>query len=145
MDGMTLDNFNDIGALILFEDSCDFLPAEYIGDESKRKEVMAVLFNLPMQYRIILLARYFWGLDPSEVANVLDISRMKANKTLIKAELMLKGLLEEMTGANLSFTAYPEEGATLSRLFDADAENMLTPGRLGRMKLFSSGDRACIG
>jgi len=122
----------------LFGEPRDFLPAEYVTDETKRESVMWEVCALPEQYLEVLLMRYYIELGYEEIAFVLDVNPMRAAYTLIRAETLLKESIEKVLERELEYLPVPTDSEPmLTRLFKLDAEAVIDPEIIERIRVFA--------
>ena len=122
----------------LFGEPRDFLLAEYVTDEAKREAVMTVACALSEEYLEALLLRYYTAFEYEEMASVLDISPIRAAYTVMRAETLLKECVEKAFGKKLAYRPVPAgSDPMLTRLFLLDAETVLAPDVIERMRAFT--------
>ena len=122
----------------LFGEPRDFLLAEYVTDEAKREAVMTVACALSEEYLEALLLRYYTAFEYEEMASVLDISPMRAAYTVMRAEALLKECVEKAFEKKLAYRPIPVgSDPMLTRLFLLDAETVLAPDVIERMRAFT--------
>jgi len=122
----------------LFGEPYDFLPAAYIADETIREAVMTAACALPEEYLEALLLRYYTVFEYEEMASVLDTSPMRAAYTVMRAEALLKECVEKAFEKKLAYRPIPVgSDPMLTRLFRLDAETVLAPDVIERMRAFT--------
>ncbi|MEQ8194954.1 MAG: sigma-70 family RNA polymerase sigma factor [Rhodospirillales bacterium] len=71
-------------------------PVDYVEDEQVRRHVISKIYELPENYRIVLLLRDIEEMPAKDVADVLNISENAVKTRLHRARSGLKKLLEPL-------------------------------------------------
>ncbi|MDL2324257.1 RNA polymerase sigma factor [Ruminococcaceae bacterium OttesenSCG-928-A16] len=101
----------------------EFLPQQFLENETNKKLLLAEIDNLPDDCRVCLLLYYFDNLKYTEIAESLSITTNDVGNLLAKAKkLLLRGLAPQM-GRPSATPLYAAAGATplLSTILAQDA------------------------
>lgn len=125
---------SEFTASLMETESLEFLPEEYVINSEKREIVLNAIKSLPAQSQDIMLFFYFEGMSYSEIAQTLDINEHAVKNALYRGKSKLKELLEQKEGKHFTmYSVAPMALSMLSRVFQADAESILTPEACARV------------
>lgn len=95
-----IDDYQDV----IVEESNDFLPQNYVENEEFRKTVIEIIETLPLRQREAVVLHYYDGLNVTQVADVMDISKQNASKYIALARTKIKNELEKKSYVSYSIS-----------------------------------------
>lgn len=110
----------------LREEYLEFLPQEYVEDESKRQELLSAIENLPERYKQAVLLYYYEELSQVQIAEVMGTTRESVDHTLRRARASIKKQLEKKDRSLAGFMPFMTAAPLLGSVLQSDSAQTVT-------------------